>query len=337
MKKLFLFLLLTGLMTFSLFASITSFIVLSDPYGSEESVFLHMEDEPFKKEPYKFIGNVSSDCVSIRVIWSDKSIESIMEYLLNKEAPAHTKIDDYTLQRFKPGDSSFEYNAGSKLENIHWGSNYYVFIAKFKDNTYKLVKFELYVETGGYAEKGKPVIYLYPEKEQTVKVQVKPAGGVTVSIPEYKKGWKVKASPDGKITDLATKQEYPYLFWESKDVNTEIDLSKGFVTPVKDLEKFFTEKLTALGLNQNEINDFNEFWIPSIQKEGKPYVFITFYNQDRIDAEAPLFISPKPDSVIRVYFDHKSLDKPIKVEPQELTANERKGFAVVEWGGRLYK
>ena len=32
---------------------------------------------------------------------------------------------------------------------------------------------------------------------------------------------------------------------------------------------------------------------------------------------------------------YKSLDEPIKVEPQIFTAPERKGFTVVEWGGDL--
>jgi hypothetical protein len=48
----------------------------------------------------------------------------------------------------------------------------------------------------------------------------------------------------------------------------------------------------------------------------------------------PLDISPKPDSVIRITMDFKSLDNYIKVKEQELKTPERIGFTVVEWGGR---
>ena len=93
--------------------------------------------------------------------------------------------------------------------------------------------------------------------------------------------------------------------------------------------------LSFFGLNKKESADFTEYWVPELS--GKKYVFITFYSQKRIDEEAPLTVSPKPDTVIRVYFDHKKLDKKINVKPQTLTSTERKGFTVVEWGGKRYK
>lgn len=58
-----------------------------------------------------------------------------------------------------------------------------------------------YVYCGGAAEKAKPVIYLYPTKKQDVTVSVSPEGGVTESIPEMGKAWKVTAWPDGKIVE----------------------------------------------------------------------------------------------------------------------------------------
>lgn len=335
MKKLFL-IICAALLSASLFAGPNSFVKITNR-DVGDSYYAYNTTSPNLDEHIQFTGSVSSDCVSIRVIWGHGSEEVINQYLLNGKKVPGEKVDDWTLSKYVKGSREFLFNVNGTLSNLDWGTNYYRVIAKFADGTYKTYTTVFYLHQGGMAEKGKPVIYLYPQKTQTVKVEVKPEGGLTVSDPDYKNGWKVKATPEGVITDLKTKKEYPYLFWESKDKDTEIDMSKGFVTPVKDLEKFFTEKLTALGLNEKEIADFNEFWIPSIEAEGKKYVFITFYDQARIDAEAPLTVKPAPDSVIRVYFDHKTLDKPVKVEPQELTANERKGFAVVEWGGRLYK
>ena len=57
--------------------------------------------------------------------------------------------------------------------------------------------------------------------------------------------------------------------------------------------------------------------------------------QPDYDKLIPMDISPQPDTVIRVYMLYKSLDEPIKVEPQKLSAPIRKGFTVVEWGGDL--
>ncbi len=318
------------------FAGKNSYVRITN-WDDGDTYYIYNNDKPNMSEHIQFRGSVSSDCVSIRVIWANGSQELINQYLLNNGSFSGERIEDWTLSKYKRGDTSFYFNVNGTLENLYWGSNYYRVIAKFADGTYKTYTTCLFVHQGGAAEMGKPVIYLYPKKTQNIKVAVKPEGGLTVSIPEMGKGWNVKATPEGVITDPKTKKEYPYLFWESKDNNPAIDMSKGFVTPVEELDSFFNEKLAALGLNEKEIADFKEFWIPSIEKEGKPFVFVTFYDKKKIDEQAPLTVSPKPDSVIRVYFDHKVLDEAIEVEPQELVAGERKGFAVVEWGGRLYK
>ncbi|TSC92682.1 MAG: Uncharacterized protein Athens101428_815, partial [Candidatus Berkelbacteria bacterium Athens1014_28] len=60
------------------------------------------------------------------------------------------------------------------------------------------------------AECGKPVIYLYPEKEMNVRVLV--GADITKSEPVYNKGWNVFASPSGSLK-IAGKT-FPYLFWE---------------------------------------------------------------------------------------------------------------------------
>ena len=88
-------------------------------------------------------------------------------------------------------------------------------------------------------------------------------------------------------------------------------------------------------LNEKEIADFKEFWVPRMAEQ--PYYFVTFVSQEALDEYAPLTVYPEPDSVIRVYFDHRGLDAPIDVAPQELETPERYGFSVVEWGGNLYR
>ena len=47
--------------------------------------------------------------------------------------------------------------------------------------------------------------------------------------------------------------------------------------------------------------------------------------------------TPAPDTVIRVFMTYKPLDAPVQIQPQTLTAPERSGFTVIEWGGGLVK
>lgn len=184
---------------------------------------------------------------------------------------------------------------------------------------------------------GKPVVYLYPEKATDVSVKVFPSEGVSVSDPEYGEGWKVTAQPDGTLTNHADGKEYPYLFWEGGSDVLYKTPEQGFVTSADDLEMFFDEKLSQLGLSAKESADFKEFWIPKMKESNKPYYFVTFLSRQQIDRLAPLQIEPKPDTVIRVMMDYQGLDAWKHVSGYTLHAPERRGFTAVEWGGRLQK
>ncbi len=79
----------------------------------------------------------------------------------------------------------------------------------------------------------KPVIYLYPTKEQEVHVELDYHGKLTTTYPAYspvQKGWRVIAYPDGHLIDMADDETYSYLFWEgTPDAMKVYDLSTGFV------------------------------------------------------------------------------------------------------------
>lgn len=175
----------------------------------------------------------------------------------------------------------------------------------------------------------KPVIYLYPPSEQTVSVELDYKGKLTCTYPEYKDGWKVKAQPDGTLTNLSDNKEYSYLFWEGVSDN-KWDMSKGFVVKGTETKAFLQEKLEYLGLTPKEYNEFIVYWLP-IMQENK-YNIITFAGEE-YENNAQLRITPKPDSILRVMMVFKPLNNPIKVEEQELKPFTRKGFTVVEWGG----
>lgn len=180
------------------------------------------------------------------------------------------------------------------------------------------------------AECGKPVIYLYSPKAMDVTVNLQPAGGFTYTEPLYNTGWHVHAQPDGTLTNLADGKTYPYLFWEGRGGLYQAP-DKGFVVAKQDVHTFLTTSLKKLGLNAKETADFQEFWEPRMQ--AKPYYFVSFYGTSVMDQLAPLTITPKPDTVIRILMDFKGLDAAVPVTGYQLRSIPRKGFTVIEWGG----
>ncbi len=180
---------------------------------------------------------------------------------------------------------------------------------------------------GDYA---KPVIYLYPEEQTDVSVQVNfPLGGeFTCTYPEYGDGWNVTAMPDGTLYD-ANGDEYYCLYWEGKSRDV-MDDSKGFCVAGKDTAKFMREKLIYIGLSAREANEFIIYWLPKMQ--DNPYNIITLHTDDYARS-VPLTVSPAPDTQIRVFMTYYSSDTPVDIPEQELLHYERTGFTLVEWGG----
>ncbi len=201
----------------------------------------------------------------------------------------------------------------------------------WKDFLGRTIKFQN-VKNIPQAECGKPVIYLYPEKTTQVSVKVAPQGGFTYTEPAYNNGWDVLANPEGVLKEIKSGKTYPYLFWEGKG-GIYTAPTKGFVVAGDKVSALLSEKLTMHGLNQKEIADFKEFWLPRMQ--GAPYYFVTFLGNVEMNRIAPLTISPKPDTVIRILMDYTPLQQPMKVEGYTVKTPERKGFTVVEWGGVL--
>jgi hypothetical protein len=182
----------------------------------------------------------------------------------------------------------------------------------------------------------KPVIYLYPETETNVNVKLNYRGKLTVSYPEYGSGWTVTAFPEGKIINHTDQKEYSYLFWEGKDESAHYDLSTGFIVERSEMVQFLQEKLSMIGLTPNEYNEFIVYWLPMVQ-ENK-YSLVHFATQEEYADRVGLDISPKPNSILRVYLVFQAVDhSDIEIKPQELEPFIRKGFTVVEWGGTLIK
>ncbi|MCP4439674.1 MAG: hypothetical protein GY810_12085 [Aureispira sp.] len=194
--------------------------------------------------------------------------------------------------------------------------------------------FRMQVEPPPEPVNEKPIIYLYPEQKTTINVQLNYRGTLTTTYPKYDldKGWEVEAQPDGTLWDTKTEKEYYGLYWEGR-AHWPFDLSTGFVVKGEETADFLDEKLAKLGLNRREANEFIVYWLP--QLEQNEYNLIHFA-QEAYQALAELNISPKPETLIRVFMVFEPLDNYINIPEQDLPTVERKGFTVVEWGGSKY-
>lgn len=180
----------------------------------------------------------------------------------------------------------------------------------------------------------KPIIYLYPEKQMNVKVELDLKGDLTHTYPKYNDGWKVNAKPDGTLLDENGK-EYYALYWEGNNEES-FHVNEGFVVAGEHTAEFLETSLDLLGLNRREANEFIVFWLPIL--ENNPYNLIHFSTKEYEDM-AKLIVTPAPETMIRVMMVYKPLQKPIEIKLQNLSnmKKERKGFTVVEWGGSLLK
>ncbi|MEK9166915.1 MAG: hypothetical protein AAB836_01295 [Patescibacteria group bacterium] len=204
-----------------------------------------------------------------------------------------------------------------------------IFFVKMGSGKYVLVRDSIYQPT---AECGKPVIYLYPEKDMEVSVKVG-IESFTKTIPAYGNGWKVLAHVGGLLTNLADNKNYPYLFWEGNS-SKSLAAPVGWTLKKSEVATVLPIALKKMGLNDGETSDFMEFWAPRLAQVSSNYIEFSFIGNALMDQIAPLTISPKPDTVIRVFMYFRGTNT-AGLSMQNYTAPARKGFTVVEWGGTL--
>jgi hypothetical protein len=177
----------------------------------------------------------------------------------------------------------------------------------------------------------KPAVYLYPTKKTEINVSVFPQGEMLLTIPPYpKSGWDVVAEPNGDIQ--YQNNRFDYLYYEASIPDQLIQKPKeGFVIPYDDRENFIRELVIKLGLNEKETQQFVEYWAPILPKS--PYYFIGVLPVSNLNEIAPLLITPKPDTIIRISLYFQPLDKKVSVTEPLLLPVNRTGYTVVEWGG----
>ena len=183
------------------------------------------------------------------------------------------------------------------------------------------------------AECGKPVIYLYPTKAEDVSVKLPSFISVTKSEPAYPaSGWNVHAEPSGALTLKDTGAKVSSLYWEGVGVNYSAPTT-GFIVKDGTQATFLASTLAKYGLTPSEARDFMDFWLPRMT--GAPYYRVSFLTNEW-NAAAPLYVSPMPQTNLRIFMDWQKLNGPITLNAPTIKTPVRTGFTLVEWGGLLH-
>jgi hypothetical protein len=205
---------------------------------------------------------------------------------------------------------------------------------------------------------GKPVIYLYPTKDTKVTLKFNAPVSFTTDIPTYGGYWQVLAHNDGALTNLRPEltncntnysevgseyakeacltNNYPYLYWSGNITSVDYPkINQGWIVSKDNLKNFIDSKLTFMGLNEKERNDFESYWIPEMLWKDTPYYRVSFLTTPQLNQMFPMMVTPVPDTIFRIFLDWQPLNqKPVSsLQPEVLPQLIRSGFTMVEWGG----
>jgi hypothetical protein len=175
----------------------------------------------------------------------------------------------------------------------------------------------------------KPILYLYPKTETDITVSFAHPERLTTSYPKFNDAWKVRATPEGLLTDASGNKFYA-LYWEAES-NFRPDQSTAFYVEKDDAIDFLQDKLSEIGLNDHERNEFMLYWLPILEENEKSLV--RFAYTEELQADNAVKISPAPDSFLRVHIYVEKVSANPNLPEPTLSHFERKGFTAVEWGG----
>lgn len=285
-----------------------------------------------KADSYKFeklrTGGCGLGLGSFPVLTDDTEISG--KKLLGKNGVANVYyVDDVNSDTVKFGYEMYKMGRDESVKSIQEFADSYGVV--FWKDAYGSTIVYMNSDWAPQTECGKPVVYLYPEKEMQVSVEV--GAKITKSEPDYGYGWTVTAYPNGRLSNSSG--TYPYLFWEGLGFGNYPAINSGTVVKRTDVQMTIETQLSQIGLTSKEISDFEEFWLPKMP--NKPYIRLTWLQNEEMNELAPLRISPAPKSLIRAFLDFQGYDNKIDLPAQKLISYKRDGFTAVEWGGLLVK
>lgn len=257
------------------------------------------------------------------VDYNDKFISRITEYVSSYYF--HTELSGWNTKDGK--DVLYLVIEDTDLMDDEIGKS----IEYYYNPTTKVVEKNILDGVNGYE---KPIIYLYPTSDNTkVTIEFEKPNLLTTTYPKYINNWSVIANKNGDLYDNNGKYYYG-LYFEEKNIK-EIDFKEGFYVTKDNAIEFLEEKLSIIGLNDKEKNEFIMYWLPVLEKNEKSLVYFELTSSR--ESYNKLNITPKPDSILRFSIHIKKVDKKINIKNQVLETFNRVGFTVVEWGGVNHK
>jgi len=173
--------------------------------------------------------------------------------------------------------------------------------------------------------KGKPNIYLYSDRDLTAQVRLAPEYAIMVSEPLYQpgRGWQAE------IRNGSLNGKGDFLFYEALGSDYKWQKEEGYIIRAASREQDMAFMLGQYGFNEKETVEFIDYWANHLIED----VDFVFYPQetDAVNQDMPLYIRPKPDHVMRIWF----CAEPLVTIPEPVNHPEtivREGFYVVEWG-----
>lgn len=316
---------------------LTFYPVYRRDYGGMDSAYVYVADgfssshkEVKEGQEKRFMGEVFAKDLPMPVSKKVKC-EKYQIYLLKENQPgakgklvldSNTSKFDFTLSEEMLEQYSY-------LEFVSDGWSKTIKISEITDEPLEIVLQPQYILK-------KPAIYLYPTQRSQIVVTHNFKGQILNTYPAYDGNWTVVAEPNGDLYDVRDHRNYKYLFWDGAfDFPTEhYQFIDGFYVNSQDYVQFLQSKLAAIGLNENEINDFIVYWLPAMNKYKN--CFVHFRINDNIDGSSELTAKPAPNTTIRVFMEFSGMNdlgSVMRLPEQKLPSFIRKGFTLVEWGG----
>ncbi len=241
---------------------------------------------------------------------------------------------DIYLSRYYSRDDLDKLNEPDKKEGLYLviyyqnkvGNNYGM---EYCYTGSEIVTYPIKEAMGGRA---KPVLYLYPTTTTTVKVRFAHPEYLTTTYPKYDKEWVVTAKPNGDLLDNNNKYYYA-LYWDEVRYH-EVSFNEGFYVTKENAINFLEEKMSLIGLNDKEKNEFIMYWLPILENNKQSLVYFELTEERELNNK--LIIEPTPNSLLRVNIHIKKVDKKVNIKEQKLESFKRVGFTAIEWGGMTY-
>jgi hypothetical protein len=195
--------------------------------------------------------------------------------------------------------------------------------------------------TGG--TQGSPAIWIYP-RDRTQEVDVEVAlrfngvGFMTSSTPDYNELWRIHIDPKVPFNRYSSTfvddAWVPFLDYDGfRDGRFQTDKGWSVENDKDKLILWHRTILAEYGFTETEIDDINYSYVRMLLNRRYKERHFLVYPQDAsiVDASVSLQVTPKPDSVSRLWLYFVPVDEvPKNLDPPSIRRVRRDGYAVIE-------